>query len=61
MPLSTEEIADNWLRYLLKGFEGFSGHVINHAQHRPLTDEERAMLLHCIERLQKALDTKCAE
>lgn len=55
MPLPLEDLADNWVKYLLKGFEGFSGHLVNHAAARPLDERDRRMVEHIIRRLEQAL------
>lgn len=49
------DVADEWFRWGLRGFDGLCGRIDNHAKARRLTEEERRMMEHVIRRLQQTL------
>lgn len=56
MGLPLEDLADNWLRWGLKGYEGLCSHLRNHVEHRRLTPEEKAMIIHLASKLYDTLE-----
>lgn len=54
--MGVSDLADEWLRWAVRGMDGFASHLSNHQRARPFTAEERALITHIVNRLQMVLD-----